>query len=264
MAKVIGICNQKGGVGKTTTVFSMGRALVDKGFKVLLIDIDDSGNPTLSKISGVEDEKNLTDLLLLTAMGRDIEEELKVVIKKHKEGMDIIPTDNKLNGVTTYLASQQENDISRLALKTVINKLKDKYDYILLDAAPTINIMSVNLMTAAQEIIIVTQPQGASAEGIVELIKNVSSVKNTTNPQIVIRGLLITMLDRRTNYNTEMADILTKRYTDLGMKVFNTKIPRAVSVESCVEAHESLLEYDPMSKPAVAYRKFVEEYLQEA
>ena len=138
MAKVIGICNQKGGVGKTTTVFSMGRALVDKGFKVLLIDIDDSGNPTLSKISGVEDEKNLTDLLLLTAMGRDIEEELKVVIKKHKEGMDIIPTDNKLNGVTTYLASQQENDISRLALKTVINKLKDKYDYILLDAAPTI------------------------------------------------------------------------------------------------------------------------------
>ena len=274
MGKIIAICNQKGGVGKTTTTISMGRVLVDEGYKVLLVDVDDSGNPSLSKWLGFDSsetskadaEKNLTDLMMLKLMGREIAEDVRKVIKHNKEGMDVIAADSALAGITNYInvmndSSKEDSARKRGLLREVLSCFKDDYDYILLDAAPSLNIMSVNLLTAADEPIIVSQAQGTSAEAVTQLLLTVAQIKEGDNPDLILKGLLITMVDNRTNYSKDKAADMTEIYSELGLKVFNTKIPRAVVAESCVEARESVIAYAPDSKPTNAYREFVKEYL---
>lgn len=265
MGKVIAICNQKGGVGKTTTAIAMGAALAERGYKVLLVDADDSGNPSLTK-SLIEDEKitkTLTDLMLFRILDRDIGDEIKDCVYKHKERMHFIPADNKLPGVSTALSSVPE-ERKRLILREVIDQVKSEYDYVILDAAPSLNIVSLNVLGAADEVIITTQPQGAAEEGILELLQTALQVKDRFNKELTVRGLLITMVDSRTNYNKEKAEKMTSDYTDWGMKVFRIRIPRAVVAESCVEKKLSVLRYAPESKPAMAYRAFITEYLEES
>ncbi len=262
MCKVIAIANQKGGVAKTTTAISMGAGLTERGFKVLLVDVDDSGNPSLSKGLGIaEPEKSLTDLMLFRILQRDIIEELQSVIVRHQEGMDIIPADHTLPGITDALNGVQDEGRKRGILREIVDRVKDDYDYVLLDAAPALNLMSMNVLTAADEVIITTQPQGASEEGILELLQVAMQVRANMNPELIVRGLLITMLDVRTNYNKDKAMKMANGYTELGMKVFTTRIPRAVSAEECVEKRISILKYDSKGKVAAAYRQFVEEYL---
>lgn len=264
MSKVIAVANQKGGVGKTTTAISMGAGLVEKGHNVLLIDVDDSGNPSMSKGLGAkEPEKSLVDLMLFRILERDIAKELDSVILHHEEGMDFIPADNKLPGISDTLNGVKDDYKKKTILKEIVDLLRSYYDYILLDAAPALNIMSINVLTAADEVIITTQPQGAAEEGIAELLQTAIQVKSNINPDLVVRGLLITMLDIRTNYNRDKALKMTDNYTELGMKVFHTRIPRAVAAEECMEAKVSIMKYDPRGKVSTAYRQFVEEYLQE-
>jgi cellulose biosynthesis protein BcsQ len=230
MSKVIAIANQKGGVAKTTTAISMGAGLTERGFKVLLIDVDDSGNPSLSKGLGItEPQKSLTDLMLFRILQRDIIEELQSVIVRHQEGMDIIPADHTLPGITDALNGVQDEGRKRGILREIVDRVKGDYDYVLLDAAPALNLMSINVLTAADEVIITTQPQGASEEGILELLQVAMQVRANMNPELIVRGLLITMLDVRTNYNKDKAMKMANGYTELGMKVFTTRIPRAVS-----------------------------------
>ncbi|MCU7378895.1 AAA family ATPase [Clostridiales Family XIII bacterium ASD5510] len=263
MAKVIAVANQKGGVGKTATAISMGAALVEKGYKVLLVDVDDSGNPSLSKCLGAEaPEASLVDLMLMAFLNRDISKELNHVILTHEEGMDFIAAENKLAGVTDMLSAGTDDYEKKTVLKRIIDEVRKQYDFIILDAAPALNIMSINVLTAADEVIITTQPQGAAEEGIGELISSAGEVRKHSNPNLIVKGLLITMLDARTNYNKSKATEMTDGYTELGMKVFHTRIPRAVAAEECVEKKISILKYDPKSKVTAAYRAFVDEYLR--
>lgn len=263
--KVLAISNQKGGVGKTTSVIAFGAVLAEKGYKVLLVDCDDS-NPNLTKFLGVNEpekqESTLTDLMLFTMLDRDITSEINKTIIKHSEGMDFIPADNKLAGITNHLNSLQDSEKKHKALLKILNVLKGKYDYIILDAAPALNTLSVNVLASANEVIIATQPQGAAENGIGELIQTIINVKNNVNPEIIIKGLLITMVDKRTNYNKDKAGKITEAYTELGMKVYKTQIPRAVKAEECMEAGQSILKYDPKGKVTEAYRSLVEEYLE--
>ncbi|QIB69809.1 ParA family protein [Aminipila butyrica] len=265
-AKVIAISNQKGGVGKTTSAISFGVGLADKGYKVLLVDCDDTGNPSLTKFLGEnpdELEATLTDLMMFTLFDRSIDEVLPKVICKNQEGVYFIPADNKLPGITNALTGFNDEEKKKRVLCSIVDKLKDQYDYIILDAAPSLNILSINLLAAADEVIIATQSQGASESGIGELIQTVIRLRDTVNPQLSVRGLLITMVDNRTGYSKAKAAEINNAYTALGMRVFKTCIPRAVKAEKCPEAGQSILKYDPSGKVAVAYKTFVEEYLEE-
>lgn len=265
-AKVIAISNQKGGVGKTTSAIALGVGLADKGYKVLLIDGDDTGNPSLTKFLGQNPkalETTLTDLMMFTLFDRSIDDELMKAVIKNDEGIEFIPADNKLPGITNELTGFQDEDKKKKIITIILDKLKDKYDYIIMDAAPSLNILSINILAAADEVIIATQSQGASESGIGELMQTIIKLRNNINPKLTIRGLLITMVDNRTNYSKEKAANITSAYTELGMRVFKACIPRAVKAEKCPDAGQSILKYDPDGKVAAAYRQLVEEYLEE-
>ena len=138
MSKVIAICNQKGGVGKTTTAIAMGAVLAELGKKVLLIDVDDSGNPSLSINLGTEEpERSLVDLMLTSYMDRDTTSLLEETILHHGEGMDYIPAENRLGGISEILSASQDEAKKRTVLKRAIAPIRERYEYILLDAAPT-------------------------------------------------------------------------------------------------------------------------------
>lgn len=269
MGKVIGICNQKGGVGKTTTAISMGVGLAEKGYKALLVDVDDSGNPSLSNhLDAVEeDQLTLTDLMMdriAIAAHMSKREPIAAVdaIQHHKEGVDFIAADSFLPGITAKSFNLLDVEDQPFILNCILREIRSSYDFILLDAAPALNLMSTNVLTAADEVVLVTQPQGSAEEGVADLIKTCVQIKNSTNEELIIRGLLITMLDVRTNYNKKLSNRMTDMYTDLGMRVFQTRVPRGVSAEECVEEKSSVLNYDSKGKVATAYREFVEEYLQ--
>lgn len=263
MCITIAVANQKGGVGKTTTSVAMGAVLAEKGYKVLLVDVDDSGNPTLTNALAPKGSNNtLTELLYFRIMGRGIEDELPLSIYKHKEGMDLIPANNRLPGVSAAMTPVEE-DRKRCLIKEILELVKDDYDYIIMDLAPSTNILTINALAAADEVIITTQPQGASEEGILELLQSISNVIQKVNPDLIVKGLLITMVDTRTKYNKNMASGMTESYSNLGMKVFKTCIPRAVIAEQWVDEHKSIIALAPNSKPAVAYKAFVDEYLCE-
>lgn len=262
MGKVIAICNQKGGVGKTTTTAAVGAVLAEKGYKTILLDCDDSGDPTLSeKIPAEKCERNtLTDLLLFKVLNRNIENEITQSIRTHGEGYDFIPADDNLPGITNAINSSN-NQEKRLLLRAITDVLKETYDFVLIDAAPALNIMSLNVLGAADELIITSQPQGAAENGVIKLLKTALQIKNTINKNLRVGGLLITMVDTRTNYNKEIINKMLSAYQEAGMRVFKTQIPRSTVAESWVEHKKSVVSSAPGSKVAVAYRAFVEEYL---
>lgn len=187
---------------------------------------------------------------------------MKKAIQHHEEGFDVLPADNKLAGVTSWINGQDDSR-KQIRLRELISKLKADYDYIILDAAPALNIMSVNILAAADEIIITTQPQGASESGIGELLQTIANVKENVNENLIVRGLLITMVDKRTNYNKSKIKQMTDFYTDLGMRTFETYIPRTVKAEEYTDSGKSIISYDPESTAAIAYKQFLDEYLSE-
>jgi len=265
MGKVIAITNQKGGVGKTTTALAMAAVLTKEGRKVLLIDCDDSGNPSLSKtLSADPNMVSLTDVMLNRINIQSVAPRtpllyVKDAIQVHND-LDYIAADGQLPGITQVAFTMLSAEERAYVLKGITDELKEYYEYIILDAAPALNVLSTNLLTAADDVVITTQAQGASEEGIAALIETVAQVKATSNPDIVIRGLLITMVDNRTNYSKQKTEGITKDYSDLGIKVFNSVIPRSTSAEKCMDAGKSIIEYDPRGKTAAAYVSFVAEF----
>ena len=261
--KVIAIANQKGGVAKTTTAIAMAAGLTEKGKKVLIIDADDS-NPSLTKfLSEKPPVSTLTDLLLYQILERDFLPILDETICHHEEGMDYIPSDNKLAGITTMIATQSAEKAPKMLRCCIERVIREKdYDYIIIDPAPSLNTMLINVLTAADEIIIPTQAQGASESGIGELLETIIKVRRTSNQQLAVRGILITMVDRRTNYSKEKTASISGGYSALGMKVFDSIIPRSVKAEECTESGKSIIAFDRKSKAAEAYRSFVDELLE--
>lgn len=259
MGKTIAIANQKGGVGKTTTVVAMGGVLVEMGYKVLLMDVDDSGNPSLTKSLNLSNETNLSELLITSSMGKVAD--VRSAIVHHEEGYDVICADSQLPAITNFLNGMTDESAKRMLLKNVIAEVKNDYDFILLDAAPSLNIMSINLLSAADEIIITSQAQGASEKGIEELLYSALNVRNMLNHDLYVAGLLITMVDMRTKYNSDKVNEMVSMYREKGMHVFNHYIPRSVRAEEWADAGKSIIAYAPKSAPAQAYRQFVEEYL---
>lgn len=260
MCKIIAISNQKGGVGKTTTTINLGVSLVNLGKKVLLIDFDPQGNLTMALGFHQPDEiENNIAVLLQNEINskRELNEyEYKNEYIKSSEGLDFIPANIELAGIENILINTMSREN---ILKNLLSKYKKDYDYILIDCLPSLNILTVNALTASDEVIIPVQAQYLSAKGVELLLQTISLVKNNLNAGLKIRGVLITMLDNRANFQKEVIQIIKESYGDY-IKIFESKIPTSVKVSETQSKGISIFS-QKNNKVAESYKNFAKEVI---
>ena len=257
--KVIAIANQKGGVGKTTTAVNLGVALGFSGKRVLLIDTDPQGSLTKScKIDNADADAldvTLSELMANEMTGEDNDYSLINKAIKQFENIDLIPANISLSGTETALF----NCMSRESvLKRTIEPLKQKYDYILIDCMPSLGMMTVNALAAADSVIIPSQPNFLSTKGLNLLLRSIAKIKRQINPRLRIDGILLTMVDNRTN---NAKTIITSLRSSVGenIRVFESEIPFSVRAAECSLSGESIFSHDKNGKVAAAYEALTKE-----
>jgi chromosome partitioning protein len=257
MSRVISIANQKGGVGKTTTAVHLGMGLVREGKRVLLIDLDAQANLTISLGYQNPDSLGTTVADIMTKI---IDEKPLVPgegILHHTEGVDLLPSNIQLSGMDTLLVNTMSREN---ILKTYVNTVKPKYDYILIDCMPSLSMLTINALAAADSVIIPVQPHFLSAKGLELLLKTVGKVRKQINPGLKIEGILLTMADKRANFMKDVALLIRDTYGS-SIRVFQNEIPSSVrAIETGAEG-KSIYEYDPKSKIAEAYMGLTKEVL---
>ena len=221
MCKVIAIANQKGGVGKTTTTSNLGIGLAKMGKRVLLIDADAQGSLTASLGFREPDNLDITFATILANVINDEEMEDGYGILKHEEGIDLLPGNIELSGVEVSLVSV----ISReLVMRSYIEQVREKYDYILIDCMPSLGMITINAFACADSILIPVQAAYLPVKGLEQLIKTIGKVKRKINPKLEIEGILLTMVDNRTNFARDITALLTEAYGNR-VKIFEHSIP---------------------------------------
>ena len=253
--KVIALTNQKGGVGKTTTAVNLGVSLAQQGKKVLLIDADAQANLTMSLGYNRPDDLSVT----LSTIMQDIIEDNPIDVQKsilhHGEGVDLLPSNIELSGLEVRLI----NAISRESvLKTCVNKVKKNYDYCLIDCMPSLGMLTINALAAADSVVIPTQPHYLSAKGLELLLRSVSKVRRQINPPLRIDGILMTMVMPRTNISKEITATVRSAYGQK-IKVFDTQIPHSIRAVEATAEGKSIFAYDKGGKVAAAYEQFGKE-----
>ena len=257
MCRVIAIANQKGGVGKTTTTSNLGVGLVKQGKRVLLIDADAQGSLTAS-LGYAEPDK--IDVTLATIMGdliNDEEIEPMAGIMHHDEGIDLMPGNIELSGLEVSLVNVMSRE---RIMQEYINVVKDFYDYILIDCMPSLGMITINAFSCADSILIPVQAAYLPVKGLQQLIKTIGKVKRQINPKLSIEGILLTMVDSRTNYAKDISAMLRESYGSK-VKIFANNIPISVRAAEISAEGVSIFEHDPKGKVASAYLSLTEEVL---
>lgn len=253
--KVIAITNQKGGVGKTTTTVNLGVGLAKDGHRVLLIDADPQGSLTVSL--GIKDPDSLDESLatVMTASIEDMQLPPETGIIQHEEGVDLMPSNIELSGIETGLFNTMSREF---VLRNYINTVKHNYDFILIDCMPSLGMMTINALVASDSVIIPSQPNFLSTKGLNLLLRSISKVKRSINPALRVDGILLTMVDNRTN---NAKDIIFSLRQSVGqnIRVFDTEIPHSVRAAESTLAGVSIFTHDRNGKVAAAYENLTKE-----
>ena len=248
--KVLALCSQKGGVGKTTSCVNLAVGLAKAGKKVLVIDNDPQGSMTASLGYHNPDELPITLATILTKIVEDEPFENTLGILHHQEGIDLIPANIELAGMEVSLVNCMNRE---KMLKQVLEGAKHEYDYILLDCTPSLGMLTVNALAAADTTLIPVQAQYLSAKGLEQLLQTVQKVRRQINPKLKIEGILLTMTDSRTNYGQQIDNLIRGAYGSK-IKVFDQTIPRSVRAAEISAVGKSIFKHDPKGKVAEAYR----------
>lgn len=250
MGRIIALANQKGGVGKTTTSINLGACLAKLGQKVLLIDADAQGNATSGLgIRKADIKADVYDVLVNEVPMTD------VIIHTSRKNLDIVPATIQLSGAEIELTSQMARE-KRLADAVV--PIRDSYDYILIDCPPSLGMLTINAFTACDTILIPVQSEYYALEGLSQLLNTIQLVQKHFNPNLKIEGVLLTMLDARTNLGNEVVEEVKRFFKD---KVYQTIIPRNVRLSEAPSHGMSIIDYDPSSRGAKEYMALAKEVL---
>lgn len=248
MALVIALANQKGGVAKTTSTHTLGAALAETGHRVLLVDLDPQACLTFS--NGIDPDTldhSLHDVMLERATCEDV--------RIDANGLDILPSSIDLAGAEVHLLARTGREY---VLKKAIRPMLDKYDVILIDCPPSLGVLTINGLTAAQQVLIPLQCETLSQRGVGQLLETIEDVRSYTNADLEVRGVLATLYDSRTRLAQEVIDSAQKKY---GLEVLQPPIPKSVKVAEAPGQGRSILTHARSSKAADAYRKLAKQLL---
>lgn len=252
MGKIIAIANQKGGVGKTTTAVNLSAYLGDKGKKVLVCDLDPQANAT----SGLGVDKDALTHSIYDTLINDMP--ISVLIQKTSaKNVDVVPSGPDLSGAEVELVDETERESK---LKKQLLLIKNQYDFILIDCPPAVGLLSLNALVAADSLMIALQCEFYALEGLSRVTNTFQLVKQHMNPDLSLEGILLTMFDGRTRLSLEVEEEVRNHFKD---KVYKTMIPRNVRLSEAPGFGQTILEYDPRSKGALAYRDLAKEVLKQ-
>ena len=261
--KCIAICNQKGGVGKTSTTINLGAGLAKKGYKVLLIDADPQYSLTVALGHQDPDEEfeitlaNIMENVMNDAASKNKDNRY---ILHHEEGFDYIPSNSDLQGVEFTMNQAVAKE---MLLAQYIKQLAGNYDYdyVLIDCEPALQNMSINSLTAADGVLIPTCAQYLSVKGLQQLFRTIGMIKKKLNHRLVIEGICITMFDSRTNFQKDICKKISEAYGNSVIRVFNSKISNSIKVGESSALGISVIKHDPSCKVAEQYMELVEEVI---
>jgi len=250
MGRIIAIANQKGGVGKTTTAINLSSCLADKGQKVLSIDMDPQGNMTSGLgVDKDEAEKTVYDLIIGEA---DIEE---VIQKNVMDNLDVIPTNIDLSAAEIELIGIDDKEY---IVRNAVHKVKDEYDYIIIDCPPSLSMLTINAMTTADSVLVPIQCEYYALEGLSQLMHTVQLVKERLNPVLEMEGVVFTMYDARTNLSLQVVENVKD---NLHQNIYKTIIPRNIRLAEAPSYGMPINKYDPKSAGSDAYMRLADEVI---